>query len=327
VILGAPPATRTASLGVPTTRQVAPSESGTAIAFEGVTKRYRSGALALEEVTWSVSVGSRACLLGPNGAGKSTAIRLLQGALGPTAGHVTLLGTDVDGHGYLEARRRTGIVPQGPGMYTDLTVAEYLDLARNLYGRGDVGGLIDRLALGPHRGTMLAQLSGGFQRRVVLAAALLLLDEPTVGLDPLAAHEVHALLAEVMAREGRTTLLCTHNLAEAETLCEEVVILRGGRVLVQAGLADLRARAQPRLRLAAHQGPAALLAALAARGLTGQAQDHGGVDVALANPEAAAPALLRTLLADGLDVYVCTPEQASLEDLFLDLVRGDGGAP
>jgi ABC-2 type transport system ATP-binding protein len=306
--------------------------SSAALGFEGVSKRFRKGTLALDNVTLSVPVGARACLLGPNGAGKSTAIRLLEGALVPTAGRVSLLGADVGGHAYLAARQRTGIVPQGPGMYTDLTVAEYLDLALRLYGRGDVARLEALLDLGPHRRTMLSQLSGGYQRRVVLAAALLagpevlLLDEPTVGLDPVAAHDVHAFLREEMRRDGRTTLLCTHNLAEAEALCEEVIILRAGRVRVQATLADLRGRAQPQLRLAARQGAAALLAALGARGFQGRVQDNGSVELRVPDPEAIAPAVLRALLAEGLDIYACEPVQPSLEDLFLDLVRDEGGA-
>ena len=323
----------TALAAAPAAGRVDTMPDSTALAFHGVSKRYGKGTLALDNVSWSVPIGTRACLLGPNGAGKSTSIRLLQGALTPSTGRVTLLGADLTSGDYLAARRRTGIVPQGPGMYTDLTVAEYLRLARELYGRGDATRLEDVLGLGPHRTKMLSALSGGFQRRVVLAAALLadpdllLLDEPTVGLDPVAAHDVHAFLRDAMRRQGRTTLLCTHNLTEAEALCEEVIILRGGKVRVHASLADLRARAQPCLRLAAHQGPDALRAALAARGLDCRARDNGHVELDLPRPESVAPDLLRGLLADGLDVYACEPVQASLEDLFLNLVQTDGAVP
>jgi ABC-2 type transport system ATP-binding protein len=296
------------------------------LAFEQVSKRYRTGVLALDDVSWTVQAGTRTCLLGPNGAGKSTAIRLLQGALQTTAGQVTLLGAAVNGPLYLEARRRTGIVPQNPGMYSDLTTAEYLALTQRLYGRGDVAGAVRTLALEPYLGTRLDQLSGGFQRRVVLAAALLsepevlLLDEPTVGLDPVAANDVQRLLRQVMP--GRTTLLCTHNLAEAEALCDQVVILRQGRVLVQESLEHLRRRAHPRLRLAARQGAAPLLAALRLRGLEAEADGpDGGVLVELADARADAPGLLRALLDAGLAIYECRPVQASLEALFLEIVR------
>lgn len=300
-----------------------------ALDFQAVSKRFggRRGTLALDRVTWSIEVGARACLLGPNGAGKSTAIRLLQGALQPTAGGVRLLGAQVNGPAYLAARRRTGIVPQGPGMYQDLTTGEYLRLARRLYGRGDVSRLLEMFGLAAFRDRRMHHLSGGFQRRVCLAAALLaepdvlLLDEPTVGLDPVAAHEVHAYLRDAMA--GRTTLLCTHNLAEAEALCDEVIILRQGRVLVHAPLADLRRQSTPRLRLAARQGAAALDGALRRRGLAASPDGRSdAVLVALDDPPGQAPDLLRGLLAEGLDVYACEPIQASLEELFLDLVRG-----
>src|SRR5207248_11768499 len=132
-----------------------------------------------------------------------------EGGREPTSGRGGLLGLDVRGEGYVGARSRTGIVPQMAGMYADLTVAEYLELTRRLYGRGDVPRTLDAFGLDAQRDKRLAQLSGGFQRRVVIASALLsepdllLLDEPTVGLDPVAAHEVHEYLASAMA--GRTT--------------------------------------------------------------------------------------------------------------------------
>jgi ABC-2 type transport system ATP-binding protein len=295
-----------------------------AIEFRAVSKRYPRGALALEDVTWSVAAGSRTCLLGPNGAGKSTCIRLLEGAIGATEGRVLLLGSQVGSPGYLEARRRTGVVPQGPGMYADLSVADYLGLALRLYRRGDLPAAVSRFGLEPYLHTRLAELSGGFQRRTVLAAALLaepdvlLLDEPTVGLDPVAAHDVHEYLKASMA--GRTTVLCTHNLAEAEALCDEVVILRGGRVLVQQPLQELKRRSRSQLRLAARQGRQPLLEALRDRGLAAGADGEDGalVDVERAREEA--PALLRSLLASGLDVYECTEVRPGLEALFLDLV-------
>lgn len=295
----------------------------TAISFEGTSKRYRNGTLALREVTWSIPIGARSCLLGPNGSGKTTSIRLLEGALRPTTGSVTLLGIEVNRPGYAQARRRVGVVPQNAGMYSDLTAAEYLELARRIFGRGDVDRAIESFGLGEHKDKRLAQLSGGFQRRLVLAAALLsepellLLDEPTVGLDPVAAHEVHGYLVNAM--RGRTTLLCTHNLAEAEALCDDVVILQKGEVLLHESLVSLRQRHKPRARLAARQGAEALAAALQARGLEPLLVD-GNVLVEI-DAEKDAPALLRALLAQGIDVYEFTPITASLEDVFLEAVK------
>ncbi|MBO0683972.1 MAG: ABC transporter ATP-binding protein [Candidatus Dormibacteraeota bacterium] len=294
----------------------------TAIAFQSVTKRYRSGTLALQGVSWSIQEGAAVCLLGPNGAGKSTSIRLLEGALSPTQGSVELLGVAVGSRGYEAARGRTGIVPQGPGMYRDLSAGEYLQLAADLY-RVQPQAAIRTFGLEEHLRVRMSDLSGGFQRRLVLAAALvsepelLLLDEPTVGLDPKASHKVHEHLRQVMA--GRTTLLCTHNLAEAEALCQEVIILQAGRVIVQGRLDELRRGTRPRVRLAARQGPEALLAAL--NGSGSAHIDGPAVLLEVGDPQLEAPALLRRLLDAGLDVYECTPVLASLEDVFLEAIR------
>ena len=293
-----------------------------ALAFEDASKRYRNGVLALDAVSFAIREGARTCLLGPNGAGKSTAIRLLQGALRPTRGRVTLFGATLDDPRYAEARRRTGIVPQRPGMYPDVTVDEHLTLARRLYEHGDLEATIEAFGLGPHRSKTLASLSGGFQRRVVLAAALLsepevlLLDEPTVGLDPVASHDVEAMLREAM--RGRTTLLCTHDLAEAEALCEDVIILRDGNVLLHQPIAMLRERVTARVRLQARSAEA-LRAALTRRGLS-WTDDGDAVLLALDAPRDI-PDLLRGLLAEGVEVFASTPLKVTLEELFLEAVR------
>jgi ABC-2 type transport system ATP-binding protein len=295
-----------------------------ALAFSEATKVYRKGRRALDGITFAVEAGARACLLGPNGAGKSTAIRLLEGAIRPTSGGVFLLGEEVGTPSYEDARRRTGVVPQGPGMYTDLDAGEYLDIVRRLYGRRDLGRVVEVFGLGPHLKTRMSELSGGFQRRLVLASALLsepallLLDEPTVGLDPVATRDVHEFLREAM--NERTTLLCTHNLAEAERLCDEVIILDRGRVIVHKPLSQLRREARPRLRIAAAQGVDALREAIGRHGHSAEA-DGDGVLLASEDPRAEAPALLRALLADGLDVYECTPIEASLETMFLEALQ------
>jgi ABC-2 type transport system ATP-binding protein len=296
-----------------------------ALAFSGVSKRFRNGTLALDDVTWSIATGSRVCLLGPNGAGKSTAIRLLEGAIVPTTGSVRLLGTSVGEGDYPDARRRTGIVPQNPGMYADLTTLEYLELIHRLYGRGDVDAIVEAFGLTEHRAARMSQLSGGYQRRAVLAGALLcepdllLLDEPTVGLDPVAASDVLALLRSAM--RGRTTLLCTHNLDEAEALCDEVVILRKGKVLVHAPLADLRRQTRPQLQLAVRQGSVTLAAALRARGLEPSVANGDLMVIPRPDGNDGVASLVRSLISDGLDVYESHAIAASLEDMFLDLVR------
>jgi ABC-type multidrug transport system ATPase subunit len=288
-----------------------------------VGKVYPGGVQALEQVSFRIEPGERACLLGPNGAGKTTLIRLLTGALSPSSGRVRLFGYGVEDADFLQARRRVGIVPQAAGMYRDVSVAEYLRLVCDLYGRGDQAEVVEAFGLKPFRARKLAELSGGLQRRLSMAAALvsspevLLLDEPTVGLDPVATREVHGFLRKAMA--GRTVLLCTHNLAEAEALCESAVILREGRVLLHERIDTLRRRIQPVLVLRAAQGPERLAEVLAARGCQ-SVREEDAVRVHVEEPEARVPELLRGLLAEGVDVYECRLVKPSLEDLFLDVV-------
>jgi ABC-2 type transport system ATP-binding protein len=279
-------------------------------------KVYRGGVVALRDATFRIRAGERACLLGPNGAGKTTLIRLLTGGLRPSAGAARLFGKEVGAPGFLEAKRRVGIVPQLPGMYRDLRCREYLDLGRALYGRGSPDEVIAAFGLQDFADRPMASLSSGQQRRLCLAAAvmpgpeLLLLDEPTAGLDPVATREVHTWLRQTM--RGRTVLLCTHNLDEAESLCESVVILRAGEVLLYDSIQALRARVTPTVTLAALQGAERLAVALTERGHSPRVED-GEVRLALADPRTEIPPLLRELLAAGLDVYESRVSQPRLD--------------
>jgi ABC-2 type transport system ATP-binding protein len=312
-------------------RGASPFAGRHAIQLQGVTKVYPGPVLALDNVTLEVDQGEHCCLLGPNGAGKTTIIRLLQGALKPTKGELRILGPGgtppwgrrAAGRALLEAKRHVGVVPQNPGLYPDLTVREYLQLVRRLYGRGDPGRTASKFGLEEYLRRPLAALSGGQQRRLLVAAAvltepsLLLLDEPTVGLDPLAAAEIRGLLRSAM--RGRTVLMSTHNLAEADELCSTVIILRRGTVLVHERIEDLRRQVAPQVHLAARQGAAALARALEGMEVPCTANEDGLV-VQAGNPEQTVPDLLRRLLAAGLDVYECRIAPPTLEDLFVDLV-------
>lgn len=301
--------------------------SAAPVELRGVTKVYPGNVRALHNVSLQVKAGERVCLLGPNGAGKTTIIRLLNGALQPTGGAALLFGEPSGSPRFLDAKSRVGVVPQAPGMYEDFTTGEYFALVRRVYGRGNVSAVVGAFGLTPYLDRPLSQLSGGFQRRVILAAALLaepellLLDEPTVGLDPLAARETHDFLRHMMA--GRTALMCTHNLAEAEALCESVIILRAGSVLLHEPIATMRRRFPRGVYLAAHQGPDALAGQLRAMGKPARI-DGLGVRVALTEPEQEVPALLRALLAAGLDVYESHVSEPSLEDMFLQLIEEAG---
>jgi ABC-2 type transport system ATP-binding protein len=294
-----------------------------AIELRAVSKLYPGPVTALDNVSIQVEDGEHCCLLGPNGAGKTTIIRLLQGALAPTAGELQILGEDVRGRSILDVKRRVGIVPQNPGMYPDLTVREYLQFVASLYGSGEVVETAHRYDLDEYIDRPLSTLSGGYQRRLLVAAAvmsgpsLLLLDEPTVGLDPLAAAETRGLLRDAM--QGRTVFMSTHNLAEAEELCDTVIILRKGHVLIHERIEDLRRQTVPRLHLAAHQGPDVLARALTTLSFPSSPNEHG-VWLSLDHARDSIPDLLRGLLAQGVDVYECRLVPPTLEDLFVEVV-------
>jgi ABC-2 type transport system ATP-binding protein len=223
----------------------------------------------------------------------------------------------------MEAKRQVGIVPQMPGMYPDLTVREYLQFVRELYGKGRVVETAEAYGLTEYIDRTLATLSGGYQRRLLVAAAvlseprLLLLDEPTVGLDPLAAAETRQLLKEAM--RGRTVLMSTHNLAEAEELCSTVVIVRRGEVLVHERIEELRQQAAPRVHLAARQGAHELGQVLTGFAVSWTPNERG-VWLHVPDPDATIPGLLRDVLNAGIDVYECRIVHPTLEDLFVKVV-------
>lgn len=283
----------------------------------------------LKDATFRIAPGEHACLLGPNGAGKTTIIRLLTGALLPTHGSVRLFGIATHDRAFLDAKRRVGVVPQSPGMYRDMTVMAYLRLVHKLYRKGNTNDALLRFGLVPYRDRPLAELSGGVQRRVLLAAAmlpepdLLLLDEPTVGLDPVAIREVHAFLRDAMA--GRSMLLCTHNLAEAEALCDSAVIVQRGRVLLHESFATLHRRTQPHLILSAVEGVEPLARVLRQLGCVPTAEGDRVV-LPVVDPQRDAPWLLRRLLSADLNVYVCQIRVPTLEETFVDLVGADSHA-
>ncbi len=298
--------------------------SGEPIELAGATKIYEGDVRALRDVSLTIARGTRTCLLGPNGAGKTTTIRLLTGGLTPTTGRALLFGRDAEDDAFTESKLRLGVVPQQPGMYEDLTVRAWLALVRDLYGRGDVDAVARDLALGELLDRPMAKLSGGQKRRVAIAAAilgepeLLVLDEPTAGLDPVAAREVLDELHRLSPT--RTILLCTHDLDDAEELCDRVVVLRGGRVLVHEDIEALKGRVAPRLALRVHGDDAPLEAALRALGHEPVRED-GELSIAVSEPARESPALLRELLGRGVDVTECRVVRPSLEEVFLALVK------
>ena len=220
-----------------------------AIDARGITRRF-ADTTAVDDVTLTVPRGTVFGFLGPNGAGKTTTIRLLLGLVTPTSGDLRVLGHHLPEEG-LAVRRRTGVVLEQHGLYDGLSVAASLSFAARAYGLSRtaaaerVAGLADRFGLGDRMAERPQALSRGMRQRLAIARALvgepelLVLDEPTNGLDAEAAADLRALLVELVAG-GTTVFLTTHLLAEAERLCDLVTVIKSGRIIATGRPADLR---------------------------------------------------------------------------------------
>ena len=202
----------------------------------------RGGRVVLRNLTASVRAGRVTGLFGPSGSGKSTLIRAIAGVQSGVRGSISVLG---EPPGSLAVRRSLGYMTQAPSVYEDLTVTENVRYFAAIHG-GQIGPVIERVQLQSHANQLVRNLSGGQRARVSLAAALvggprlLLLDEPTVGLDPLLRRDLWHLFGE-LAGEGATLLVSSHVLDEARH-CDEVILLREGRIVAQLSPEELSAR-------------------------------------------------------------------------------------
>ncbi|NEC27405.1 ABC transporter ATP-binding protein [Streptomyces sp. SID8111] len=227
------------------------------VSASGLSLHY-GGTRALDDVSLTLSAGVTG-LLGPNGAGKTTLLRVLATAVPPDRGAFTVLGHDpATSRGRQEVRRALGYLPQTPGFHPDFTAFEFVDyvaILKELTDRAarhrEVRRVLEEVGLGGVRGKRIKKLSGGMRQRVALAAALvgdpgfLVLDEPTVGLDPEQRMRFRELIAH--AGEGRTVLLSTHQTEDVAMLCHRVVVMAAGAVRFDGTPAELTARADGRV--------------------------------------------------------------------------------
>ena len=216
------------------------------LAVEQVQKYY-GGIAAVDNVSFSLRAGECVGILGPNGAGKSTLLNICLGVRRADGGTVKLLGLHMPQES-LAARARIGVVPQKDMLDPDFTCAENLSVYARYFGLTPsahlIAELLDFAGLSARNTTAIAHLSGGMQRRLALARAMInapefiFLDEPTTGLDPQARHLIWQRLRELQMR-GKTLLLTTHFMEEAERLCDRIIVLDGGRVIVSGAPAQL----------------------------------------------------------------------------------------
>jgi ABC-2 type transport system ATP-binding protein len=303
-----------------------------ALTVERLTKHF-GARTAFEDISFEVGYGEVFGFLGPNGAGKTTTVRTLGTLIAPSSGSATVAGIPLSAANGPAIRARISIMPEAPGLYQRLTVAENLRCFAGLYELDDTPGRIAwalrAVNLQDRADDPCGSLSKGLRQRTALARALLndpailFLDEPTSGLDPVAAHDVHELIVALRER-GVTIFLTTHRLAEAERLCHRVAIMN--RTLRLLGTPDdLRAQLfsqalEVHLR-APLSDPVATFADLATDGWT--EPEPGRYTVAVASPESAAPALARALVNAGADILSLTESRHSLEDIYLQLINED----
>lgn len=301
-----------------------------ALSVSGLAKHFGNH-VAFEDLSFEVGDGEVFGFLGPNGAGKTTTVRTLSTLLTPTAGSARVAGLDLTEANGVAIRQRIAVMPENPGLYDRLTVAENLACFADLYETPNPAGrataALGAVGLSDRAQQQCGTLSKGLRQRVALARALLsdpeilFLDEPTSGLDPIAARDVHELVDQ-LSDAGVTIFLTTHRLEEAERLCDRVAILN--RTLQAIGTPrDLRDRLFTRsLRVRTREplsDPATTFAGCV--GVEGWSEPEPACYLlTVADPDVAAPGVVRALVASDAEVLSVGESGHSLEDVYLQLV-------
>ena len=280
--------------------------------------------IAVDHVELHVPQGCVYGFIGPNGAGKSTTMKMLLGLIHPTAGRVRLLGQELTEKSRLPLLRQTGSLIESPAGYLHLTAQENLEIVADLKGvpHKDIGRVLDIVHLTQDRNRRVGQYSLGMKQRLGIAMALLgspkllILDEPTNGLDPAGIQEMRALIRNMPAATGATVLISSHLLGEMEQMVEQVGIIDHGHILFEGPLTELQrhSRGNVTLRLL---DPAKAAPILRANGLTA----HSDSCVVTLPPlqDALLADLVQKLAACGAGVVELTPHTKTLEEIFLSL--------
>jgi ABC-2 type transport system ATP-binding protein len=299
------------------------------IEIKNLTKIFKT-VRAVDKLTLAVQAGEIFGLLGPNGAGKTTTIRMLSALIGPTSGTAWVVGHEI-GKNDDEIRRSVGILTEAPGLYDQLSAERNLAFYGEMYEVVDISGQVERylrmLGLWERRHEPVATFSKGMRQKLAIARALLhepkvlFLDEPTSGLDPEAARIVRQFISG-LREEGRTIVMCTHNLDEADRLCDRIAVIKS-RLLALDSPAALRQKLFGRsvvfhLREATARFVEALEDFAYVQSL--QIVDNK-IIVRLDSPEVHNPELIRTLVLAGADIQFVGELRRRLEDVYLQLVN------
>lgn len=302
-----------------------------AISTENLSRSFGS-IQALENLSLEVPRGIVFGFLGPNGSGKTTTIRLLLGLLEPTNGRAEVLGFDTRSQAG-KIRSRTGALLEHPGLYEKLSAADNLEFYGRVWRmptnqrRSRIKELLSNLGLWERRHESVGSWSRGMKQRLAVARAMLhyppliFLDEPTAGLDPIAAAALRDELQQIVAKEGVTVFLTTHNLAEAEKLCQQIGVIKHGKLLAIGHPNELRDRAStPRIEVIGSRFTPQLLDYLQAEPLVSNVTVAGDrLTITLHKPTSAAP-LVNLLVREGVQIEEVRKGSATLEEVFLTLM-------
>ena len=298
---------------------------------DGLTRHF-GAVVAVDHLTLEVQAGEVFGFLGHNGAGKTTTVRLLNGVLAPTLGTARVLGLAPMEQGPA-LRRRTGVLTETPSLDERLTGRENLEIYAALYGvprreiAARVKDLLEVFELESRAEEKAGDYSKGMKQRLALARALihrpqlLFLDEPTSGLDPVATRLVHDMITHLSHDEERTVFLCTHNLAEAQKLCDRVAVLEHGKLVALGTAADLARKLgrgrRVELQVAPGDEETALRLLKEAPGVSAYRED--GAIIASGAGRETIPGLVTSLASAGVRIYRVTPQEAPLEDIYFAL--------
>ncbi|MCB0244325.1 MAG: ABC transporter ATP-binding protein [Anaerolineae bacterium] len=289
--------------------------------------------VAVSQLELTVQAGEVFGFLGHNGAGKTTTIRMLNGILTPTTGSARVLGLDpmVDG---TQLRSRTGVLTETPSLDERLTGRDNLTIYADLYRvpKDEVQARVDELLTGfdliDRADDKAGGYSKGMKQRLALARTLLhkpeilFLDEPTSGLDPVAARQVHEMILQTTRQQGHTVFLCTHNLVEAQRLCDRVGVMEHGKLVALGSPRDLARQLVTNLtvdfEVDASSVPGALQA-LTAGGVTASAGQQAGTILASGAAREQIPDQVSLLVNAGIRIYGVTPQEPTLEDVYFAL--------
>lgn len=304
------------------------------IKVSGLTKDY-GARRAIHNLSFDAQQGEIVGFLGPNGAGKTTTMRILTGYMPPSDGEAVVAGYDVVEES-LEVRKRVGYLPETVPLYTDMVVFDYLKYMGELRHIPNVDArveeVLDMVGLLDRSNGFIGNLSKGMRQRVGLAQALLhrpevlILDEPTIGLDPGQVVEVRELIREI-GRE-RTVLLSTHLLNEAQNLCDRVLIINKGKIVAEDTTENLQARLLGAERVVVRVRGEADELASSIKSVKGvrkvETLDDGGVEFEFASGKDLRPEVARQVIKDGYDLLELRPLGMSLEEIFLELTNNEG---